>query len=249
MNLQILVTNDDGIDAPGLAALAGAMAEIGEVIVFAPDGNRSVSAHSLTLDRPLRIKKVREGWFASDGTPADCVHLALNGLLRDQRPVLVVSGINAGGNLGQDITYSGTVMAALEATLLGVPALAVSVDARNGIDYSGAAAMAVRVARRILDDGLPSDVLLNLNVPSGPPEQVKGVKLTKQGRRLYGDEVHERVDPRQHKYFWIAGQELGFQDIEGSDMVAVRQGYASLTPIACDMTHYRMLEEMARKPW
>ncbi|MDP8222330.1 MAG: 5'/3'-nucleotidase SurE [Candidatus Lernaella stagnicola] len=247
--MRILVTNDDGIDAPGIHALAEALAELGDVVVSAPDGNRSASAHSLTLDHPLRIQQVRPGWFACDGTPADCVHVALNGFLRDERPLLVVAGINAGGNLGQDITYSGTVMAALEATLLGVPAFAVSVDARTQIDYSGAVAMATRVARRVLANGLPPTVLLNLNVPSASPEQIKGIKLTRQGRRLYGDEIDERMDPRGREYYWIGGQELGFEQIDGSDMVAVRQGFASLTPISADLTDHSYLEKMMDQSW
>lgn len=248
-HLRLLVTNDDGIHAPGLRVLAEQMAKFGEVTVFAPDGNRSASAHSLTLDRPLRIQRIAPNWYACDGTPADCVHLALNGLLRDQRPVLVAAGINRGGNLGQDITYSGTVMAAMEATLLGVPAMAVSVDARNGINYDGAAAMAERVARGILTDGLPAGVLLNLNVPSLPADQVKGLRVTRQGRRVYGDEIQERVDPRGEKYYWIAGQDLGFEDIEGTDMVAVREGYASLTPVTADLTAFSLLQEIAQRPW
>lgn len=247
--MLILVTNDDGIEAAGLAALAEAMAALGEVFVVAPDGNRSANSHSVTLERPLRLVEVRPNWFACDGTPTDAVHLALNGLLRGRRPALAVSGINHGGNLGQDVTYSGTVMAAFEATLIGVPALAVSVDARQDFVFSGAAATAVAVAREILARGLPPGTLLNLNVPNLPPEQLKGLKATREGRRLYGDEIVECVDPRGKKYYWIAGQELGFEPIDGSDMVAVREGYASLTPITCDMTDHRFLREMAGRAW
>ena len=247
--MRILLTNDDGIDSPGIRVLAKRMRELGEVVVSAPEGNRSACAHSLTLDSPLRITEVQPGWYACDGTPADCVHLALNGFLREDRPALVVSGINAGGNLGQDITYSGTVMAALEATLLGVPAFAVSVEARQDIDFSGAAEMALRVAKRVLADGLPKSMLLNLNVPHLPPDRIKGLKFTRQGRRLYGDEIHRRVDPRGREYYWIGGQDLGFEEIEGSDVVAVRQGYASLTPISCDLTDFAMLEEMSKHLW
>jgi 5'-nucleotidase len=247
--VRILVTNDDGIEAPGLAALAETMALFGEVVVVAPDGNRSASAHSLTLERPLRVVEVRPNWYACDGTPADCVHFALNGLLRERRPAVSVSGINQGGNLGQDITYSGTVMGALEATLIGVPALAVSIDARSGFDFSGAKAVTERVVRAILAHGLPPGVLLNLNAPNLPPERLKGLRLTRQGHRVYGDEIQERVDPRGKKYYWIAGQDLGFEALDGTDMVAVREGYASLTPISCDMTDARFLREMAEGPW
>ncbi|NLH51075.1 MAG: 5'/3'-nucleotidase SurE [Myxococcales bacterium] len=247
--MRILLTNDDGIDAKGLAALAEAMRAFGEIIVVAPDGNRSTCAHSLTLERPLRVAPTKADWFACDGTPADCVHLALNGLLRERRPELVISGINQGGNLGQDLTYSGTVMAALEAVLIGVPAFAISVDARDNFDFGGATAIAARVAAGIIRHGLPAGTLLNVNVPNGPAAALKGLRVTRQGKRVYGDEIQERVDPRGKTYYWIAGQELGFEEIEGSDMVAVREGYASLTPISCDMTNHSFLQELADRPW
>jgi 5'-nucleotidase len=245
----ILVTNDDGVDAAGLSADAEAMAALGEVFVVAPDGNRSANSHALTLERPLRATELKPNWFSCDGTPADCVHLALNGLLRDRRPDLVLSGFNQGGNLGQDITYSGTVMAAFEATLIGVPALAASVDARGDFEFSGVAWAATVVAREVLAHGLPRATLLNMNAPSLPPARLKGIRLTTQGQRVYGDEIQERVDPRGKKYYWIAGQELGFEPIAGSDMVAVREGYVSLTPLSCDMTDHKFLREMAGRSW
>jgi len=225
------------------------MAELDEVVVMAPNGNCSAAAHSLTLDRPLRIRQVKPDWYTSDGTPSDCVHLALNGLLREKRPVLTACGINKGGNMGQDITYSGTVMAALEATLIGVPAFAVSVDARENFDFSGAADIARRVAREMLRAGLPSGTLLNVNVPNEPAARIKGVRLTRLGRRVYGDEIQKRLDPRGKTYYWIAGQELGFENIEGSDMVAVREGYASLTPLSCDMTSEEMIRMLEKRSW
>ena len=247
--MRILVTNDDGIDSAGLTAMTEAMAEFGEVIVVAPDGNRSTAAHSMTLERPLRMRLIKENWYAVDGTPADCVHLALNGLLRDRRPELVASGINKGGNLGQDITYSGTVMAALEATLIGVPAVAVSIDARADFEYSAASAVAVKIARFVLHHGLPPETLLNVNVPNVKAEQLKGIMATVQGRRLYGDEIEENVDPRGKKYYWIAGQEMGFVDIEGSDIMTVRDGYASVTPIHFSLTDYVTFENLKKVQW
>ena len=247
--MRILVTNDDGIDSAGLAALAEAMSDFGTVVVVAPDGNRSTAAHSMTLERPLRINRVRDGWYSTDGTPADCVHLALNGILRDHRPQLVACGINKGGNLGQDITYSGTVMAALEATLIGVPAIAVSVDARRDFDFSGAALVARKVARLVLQNGLPPDTLLNVNVPNTSPDGLQGILPTVQGRRVYGDEIEEKTDPRGRKYYWSAGQEMGFVDIPGSDVAAVRNGYASITPIRFSLTDQATFEVLKKTSW
>jgi 5'-nucleotidase len=247
--LRILVTNDDGIDSDGLAALAERMSHLGEVMVVAPDGNRSTAAHSMTLERPLRMTLVKKDWYAVDGTPSDCVHLALNGMLREHRPELVACGINKGGNLGQDITYSGTVMAALEATIIGVPAFAVSIDARVDFEYSGASMVADKVARYILTHGLPPDTLLNVNVPNVAADQLKGIVATVQGRRLYGDEIEENVDPRGKKYYWIAGQEMGFVDIEGSDIMSVRDGYASVTPIHFILTDYVTFEKLKNVLW
>jgi len=247
--MRILVTNDDGIDSRGIAALAEAMSDFGEVVVVAPDGNRSATAHSLTLDRPLRLRRIKPNWYECSGTPADCVHLALNGTMNSDPPALVASGINRGSNMGQDITYSGTVMAAYEATLLGVPSFAVSVSAREKFDYTGAAFYAKKVARYIMDNGLPKDTLLNLNVPNGPPESVKGLRVTRQGKRFYGDEIVERADPRGKSYYWIAGQEQGFDPIDGSDNVAVDEGYASLTPVRFVLTNDEMIDRLLKETW
>ncbi len=247
--MRILVTNDDGFNSTGITALAEAMSALGEVIVVAPDGNRSAAAHSLTLDRPLRLKKVRPNWYACDGTPSDCVHLALNGLLRDERPALVASGINHGANMAQDITYSGTVMAALEAMMIGVPSFAISLDAFHDFEFSGALHFAPKVARVVLENHLPPDTLLNVNVPNLPADQIKGVRATRLGNRLYGDEIEEKVDPRGKNYYWIAGLERGFVDIEGSDMVAVRDGFISVTPIHFKLTNCDYLEHLKKVQW
>lgn len=247
--MRILVTNDDGIESTGLAALAEAMSQFGEVAVMAPDGNRSAAAHSITLERPLRIKRIKKNWHAVDGTPADCVHLALNGFCRDKRPELVVSGINKGGNMGQDITYSGTVMAALEATMIGIPSFAISVDARANFNFAAAAKVSQTIARFIIESGLPEGTLLNVNVPNVSAEELQGIKATIQGRRVYGDEVEVNTDPRGKKYYRIAGQELGFVELEGSDILAVRRGYASVTPIHFQLTNFQFLESLQKKKW
>ncbi|MEZ4599439.1 MAG: 5'/3'-nucleotidase SurE [Syntrophotaleaceae bacterium] len=241
--MLILVTNDDGIHAPGLAALAGALADIGRVIVVAPDRERSAASHSLTLHSPLRAEEIRPDTFIVDGTPTDCVNLGIHGLL-DKRPDLVVSGINRGANLGDDITYSGTVSAAMEALLMGVPAFAISRAAAGGLeeDYREAARFAVVLARMVLDHGLPDDTFLNVNVPPGPP---RGVKMTRQGKRRYEDLVVEKLDPRGRKYYWIGGGASQFEMMEGSDFLAIEKGYISVTPLHFDLTNYRSFDALA----
>jgi 5'-nucleotidase len=233
----ILVTNDDGIESPGLFAIAESLAALGRVIVVAPDRERSAVGHSLTLHSPLRAEEIRPDRFAVDGTPTDCVNLGIHGLL-GERPALVVSGINKGGNMGDDVTYSGTVSAAMEATLMGVPAFAVSLEATSfkADDFRIAAAYTADLAAVILGRGLPSDTFLNVNMPAGAP---CGVRLTRQGRRRYSDVVVEKVDPRGRKYYWLGAGELDFQDIEGTDFHAVRRGFVSVTPLHLDLTNNR----------
>lgn len=242
---KILVSNDDGIKAPGIRALATALEPLGEVYVVAPDREQSASSHSLTLSRPLRIKQHGEREFSVDGTPTDAVHLAINGLYREIQFDLVASGINAGGNMGDDITYSGTVSAAMEATLLRIPSFAISLDGRNGNHWESAQQYAKKVAEYILANGLPRDVLLNVNVPNLPLENIDSHRFTRQGKRIYGDEVVEKHDPRGEKYFWIGGQELGFEPIEGTDLQIVNNGSVSITPIRMDLTDYPMLEKFS----
>jgi 5'-nucleotidase len=188
--------------------------------------------------------------FAVDGTPTDCVNLAINGILQE-RPRLVLSGINRGANLGDDITYSGTVSAAMEATLLGVPAIAVSLVGREQFDYGTSAVFAARLAAAVLRDHLPADTLLNVNVPGLPAAQITGVALTRQGKRRYGDVIVEKVDPRGRKYYWIGGDQLGFVDAEGTDFSAVQQGLISITPLHLDLTNYTSLHALERLsvPW
>jgi len=248
---RILVSNDDGIHSAGLAALAEALAAIGDVVVVAPDREQSACSHALTLHRPLRIDDAGPNRFAVDGTPTDCVNLAVNAIL-SEKPTLLVSGINRGANLGDDVTYSGTVSAAMEGTLLGVPSIAMSLIGRGPYDFGPAAAFAARLAAWVLATGLPPDTLLNVNVPpdkDGVPPNA--VELTRMGRRRYGDAIVEKVDPRGRKYYWIAGDEVPFVAEEGTDFHAVQHGRISVTPIHLDLTNYPTLEQLAplRATW
>ena len=244
--MNILVTNDDGIQSEGIAALANALKSLGNVYVVAPDRERSAAGHSLTLHFPLRVEELGEGRYAIDGTPTDCVNLAVNGLL-DVKPDIVVSGINKGGNMGEDITYSGTVSAAMEGTLLGIPSIAISIPARTDFIFETAAAFAVKAARKVGERGLPRDTLLNINVPNLTNDQIKGWKITRQGKRIYGDAVIENRDPRGRKYFWIGGDNLGFEHVEDSDFQALSEDYISITPVHLDLTNYSSMEEL--RPW
>jgi 5'-nucleotidase len=246
----ILVSNDDGIHSEGITALADALRDLGEVVVVAPDRERSAVSHSLTLHRPLRVEELGPGRFTVDGTPTDCVNLAVNGIL-PRRPALVVSGINKGANLGDDVTYSGTVSAAMEGTLLGIPALAISLLGRGGFRFEMAAAFARRLAGWVVERGLPSDTLLNVNVPEPDGEPIRGFALTRMGRRRYGDAIVEKVDPRGKKYYWIGGEELEFVDEEGTDFHAVRERLISVTPIHLDLTNYKSFDALKALafPW
>ena len=244
-HVSILLSNDDGISSEGIAVLQETLAALDEIWVVAPDRDQSAVSHSLTLHRPLRIEPVGPRVFAVDGTPTDCINLAINGILRE-RPRLVISGINHGANLGDDITYSGTVSAAMEATLLGVPAVAVSLVADSAFDFAPAAAFTHRLAAAILDDHLPSDTLLNVNVPALPAEQIKGFALTRQGKRRYDDAIVERTDPRGKTYYWISGGPFAFVDGEGTDFSAVQQGLISVTPLHLDLTNYASLVRLRK---
>lgn len=230
----ILTTNDDGVHSPGLAALAEAVARIGEVIVIAPDRNRSAIAHALTLDSPLRADEIRSGVFAVDGTPTDCVNLGVHGLV-DGRPSLVVSGINLGANLGDDISYSGTVCAAMEAALMGFPAIAFSLDAHEfcAEDLARAAEIVERLVRHVRTTGLPPGIFLNVNIPSG---RIDGLSLTRQGKRNYGEGIVCKTDPRGRRYYWIGGGPAEFEDIPGSDCNAIAAGHVSITPLKTALT-------------
>ncbi|MCZ6650269.1 MAG: 5'/3'-nucleotidase SurE [Acidobacteria bacterium] len=241
---SILLTNDDGVDAPGIVALHRALGEIGDVLRVAPDRDQSGAGHALTLNSPLRIRQVGEDAHAVDGTPTDCVNLGIFQLL-DRRPDLVVSGINPTPNLGDDITYSGTVSAALEGTLLGVPSFAISCDGGPGrVCFQQAAGVACEVARRILRDGLPGDMLLNVNVPR---EASRGFRVARQGRRIYTEGVVERIDPMGRLYYWIGGVAPEWRDDPSSDYAALKAGHVSLTPLRIDLTQESVLAELASR--
>jgi 5'-nucleotidase len=237
------VSNDDGVHAPGLAALADALGDLGTVYVVAPDREQSAASHALTLHRPLRVDRLGERRFAVDGTPSDAVNLAILGLL-PAPPALVVAGINHGPNLGDDVTYSGTVSAAMEGTLLGAPSIAVSLaDPAGGFIEAGR--IARLVAARVLVEGLPPRTLLNVNVPGGVP---RGIRLTQLGHRVYKEKVVEQVDPRGRSYYWIGGGPAEWDRRDATDMAAVHDGYASVTPLHLDLTHLGALARMADWP-
>ena len=244
--MNILVTNDDGIHAPGIQALALALRSLGPVTVVAPDRERSAVGHALTLHHPLRVHPLRDGYYAVDGTPTDCVNLGINHLLK-AKPDIVVSGINRGANLADDVTYSGTVSAALEATLMGIPAMAVSlVTTTSGTHYDAAAAVAVRIASSLISHGLPPDTYLNINIPDLPAAELRSPLVTCQGKRRYGGSIVEKTDPRGGTYFWIGGGESDFLDLEGTDYHAVSRGHISVTPLHYDMTNHQSLSILSR---
>lgn len=241
--MHILVTNDDGIQAAGLHALASALRGLGELTVLAPDRNWSASGHVKTMHRPLRVRhtELPDGTpaLSSDGAPSDCVALAVLGLL--DRPVdLVVSGINPHANLGHDVTYSGTVTAAMEAVIHGLPGIAVSLDTPEGHhgprDYGPAAGVAAAVASKVLQDGLPPGIVLNINVPYGSREQMRGMAITQQGLRVYRDELVRREDPRGRPYYWIGGESPSGLLEPDTDFWALRENYVSITPLQLDLT-------------
>jgi 5'-nucleotidase len=236
----ILVTNDDGVHAPGIRALAAVLAEAGEVHVVAPDREMSACGQALTLKHPIRAEALEPRVHAVDGTPADCVNLAILKLLPRQ-PDLVVSGINSGGNLGDDIYYSGTVGGAREGVFLGVPSLAISLVAKAEADFAHAGEFALRLAHLVLEKGLPLGTLLNVNVPPGPPS---GVAVTVQGRREHQGTILEGLDPRRRTYYWIEeGRDHWLSD-EMADISAIRRGLISVTPLQTDTTHHAVLGTM-----
>lgn len=242
---QILVTNDDGIYSEGIETLASSLKSTGEVWVVAPDRERNAVSRSLTLHRPLRIHKIRLRYFAINGTPTDCVLLGVNWILK-QRPHLVVSGINKGLNLGEDIAYSGTVSAAMEAALLGIPAFAISLDIEGGAHYKPAAQFAARLARYILKHGMPSNTILNVNVPNTRGKKINCFKVTRQGKRIQSNMVTEKVDPRGEKYYWIGSSWKQYEDIDNCDFKAIEEKCISITPLHLDHTNYALIPEISR---
>ncbi|KAF4516022.1 hypothetical protein B566_EDAN000259 [Ephemera danica] len=239
--MQILVTNDDGIDSPGLMALADALKAIGEVWVVAPDRERTAVAHAVTLHKPLRLHRVAPRTFSVNGTPVDCVNLAVLKVL-SKPPAIVVSGINKGVNLGDDVLYSGTVSAAMEGTILGLPSIAVSQEGRETFRFSVAADYAVRIVRQVLAQGLPDETLLNVNVPNRALRSIKGVRVTCLSRRRFDNPIIEKLDPHGRKYFWIAGTRVSWSRSKNADHEALAEGRVSVTPIHLDCTNYAVLD-------
>ena len=235
----LLVTNDDGVHAAGLAALASALDDLGEVHVLAPEREQSACGHALTMHRPLRVQPMRERWYAVNGTPSDCVNVGVLGFLAE-RPALIVSGINHGSNLGDDVTYSGTVSAAMEGTLLGVPSIAVSLVDDGDLTVAGR--VAALVAARVLVEGMPANAFLNVNVPAAPP---RGLRITRLGHRVYTGKIVEQRDPRGRAHYWIGGGEPTWEALEGTDMATIHDGYVSVTPLHLDLTHHRALTHLA----
>ncbi len=242
---RILVTNDDGVFTEGIERLAAALSEVGDVFTVAPDQERSAAGHSLTLHHPLRAKMVGPQRWSVDGTPTDCVNWGVLHLLKDERPRLLVSGINLGLNLGDDVTYSGTVSAAFEGTLIGIPSVAISQEIETGFTFDAAAAFAIRLARHLLETPLPPGTLVNVNVPAGSP---KGVRVARLGRRRYGEDVIEKRDPRGRPYYWIGATPPKGDIEQGTDLSAVAEKYISMTPLHLDLTDYgslNLLEDVA----
>jgi 5'-nucleotidase len=243
--MRILVTNDDGIHSKGYESLVRELSGLGEVYVVLPDQQRSTTSHSMTLDKPLRIQKLEEKKFLVNGTPSDCVRLGILGLVKGNVG-LVVAGINNGPNLGDDISYSGTVGAALEGSLLEVPSFAISLVLTGGYHFEVAGNFARFLAERIIQEGLPRDIYLNVNIPDLPLNEIRGVEITRQGRRIYGKKILERIDPRGEKYYWIAGENLSGICEQGTDISAIEQKKISITPLSIDRTDYGMVEVLKR---
>lgn len=251
--MHILVTNDDGVQAPGLLALAQELRKLGDVTVFAPDKNWSVSGHVKTMDRPLRVREIKlvdgTSAFTSDGAPSDCVAIPLLGFLQEEID-LVVSGINPNANLGHDVTYSGTVTAAMEAVIAGVRGIAVSINSpeayKSEVDYSTAAIVGRRVAEKVMSDGLPEGIVLNVNVPYLKEAELAGYMITRQGLRVYRDALDQRIDPRGKPYFWIGGEAPTGVFEEGTDFGALEEGYVSITPLQLDLTSYKAMDVLRK---
>ncbi|HSA78303.1 MAG TPA: 5'/3'-nucleotidase SurE [Nitrospirota bacterium] len=240
---MILVTNDDGVYSPGIQILAKRLRQLDSVVIVAPDRERSAVGHSMTLHRPLLIEEIKDSVYSVNGTPTDCVNIAVKGLLKET-PRLVVSGINKGPNLGDDVTYSGTVAGAIEARLLGVPSLAVSLAARNDFRFAEAAEVAARAAAMIFEHGLTEGTLLNINVPNVPIAEIRGTALTRLGKRIYHQMTVERVDPRGKRYYWIGGGEPDWEREEGTDFDAIDRNLVSITPLHLDLTDYSTFEKL-----
>ena len=248
----ILITNDDGVNSPGLISLFNAMKELGDAHIVAPDRERSAASRSLTMHRPLKVEELRKNVFSVNGTPTDCVAIGITKILTE-KPSLVVSGINKGANLGDDISYSGTVSEAMESTLMGISSLAISLvtdkpSKKSMLYFETAARIAVDIGRYILGNTLPYDTLLNINVPNVQIDTIKGMKFTKQGKRVYDNAVHDILDPNGNPHYWIGGGEPSWEEGNDTDIQAIQRGYVSITPIHLDLTNYEALQ-LLRENW
>jgi 5'-nucleotidase len=248
----ILITNDDGVNSPGIISLFNAIGTLGDAYIVAPDRERSAASRSLTMHRPLKAEQLRKRIYSINGTPTDSIAIGINKIL-SEKPVLVVSGINKGANLGDDITYSGTVSAAMESTLMGIPSFAISlaIEKQTGnkpLYFETASKFALEIGRQILNNSLPFDTLLNVNVPNLPIDKIKGVKITKQGKRIYENAVHDTFDPNGNRYYWIGGGEPSWDNRNDTDIQAIQTGYISITPIHLDLTNYDALK-LIKKNW
>ena len=238
---RILVTNDDGIYSEGLLKLADALREVGDVVIVAPDREQSAASHALTLNRPLRLIQIEEDRYVVDGTPTDCVNLAVLKLLRDNRPDIVVSGVNFGPNLGDDVTYSGTISAAFEGALLNIPSIALSSLVGKHMSFDRCAAFGAALAKWVLAGDRNPQIILNVNFPLG---DFAGVRVTKLGKRIYSEGVIERLDPRGRKYYWIGGDPPHWHPGEGTDFEALQSGFISITPLHLDLTHHESIQRL-----
>jgi 5'-nucleotidase len=245
-NLLILLTNDDGYLAPGLAALRKSLKGIARVVTVAPDRDRSGASHSLTITRPLRVRKIETDYYSVDGTPTDAVMIAVNCLTR-RKPDLVISGINSGANMGEDVTYSGTVAAAIEGTLLGIPSIAISLTGADMTDYSLAGAFAKKVVKKVSENGLPEGVLLNINVPADGGADLGKYAITRLGKRIYEDVITEKIDPRGNTYYWIGGKVKITGKGPNTDFGAIEKKLISITPLAIDTTAKNFVDQL--KHW
>ena len=239
-----LISNDDGYRAPGIKSLESALSTLGEIAVVAPDRNRSGASNSLTLESPLQVHEYGEDHFFVNGTPTDCVHIAITGLLK-KNPDMVVSGINAGGNLGDDVLYSGTVAAAMEGRFMGLPAMAVSLVGDDPVHYETAASVIKKLIKNLQKNSLAADTILNINVPDLPLEQIKGIEVTRLGQRHKSEPVIKDNDPRGRPIYWIGPPGTEQDGGEGTDFHAVRNGYVSITPLQVDLTHYDSLDKVS----
>lgn len=240
----ILITNDDGIHSPGIKALQQALTPVGRTIIIAPDRDNSAVSHSLTMNRPLRVTKLEQDMYTIDGTPTDCVAVGLKKILPSQ-PDLLISGINSGGNLGDDISYSGTVSAAIEGTMYGIPSIAISAGGEPPLDFRAAMQVAHCMALKVLNNRLPKNTLLNINVPSS--EHYNSIKVTRQGRRLWEDSIHETLDPRGNTHYWIGGGTPLTDSREDTDVYAFSSGNVSITPIQLDLTNHAGISYLKEK--